>query len=236
MQDIKFAPQEIWIEAFWTCLQDIFQLFETMCYQFPCKESALFTTQTLFWLLFERILTTLLAGVLRRWFLCNPIKIWRLCSLKLCSGIFHTLTFRNQRHGLVYGGYGFGHGAGDDCGYYGNGNGYHGNGYGHHWRGCNWDGHGYHPIANLVTRPIHHRLPVHVSTHVHHGHHGYNHGGHHRVLHRHIHHAPERPRVYHVLHNGHHGHHGVATHYGHHWQNARTWLMLIVHNDWIEFW
>ena len=34
------------IEAFLTCLQNIFQLFETMCYQFLRKESTLFTTKT----------------------------------------------------------------------------------------------------------------------------------------------------------------------------------------------
>ena len=38
----------MWIEAFWTCLQDIFQLFEIMCYQFFCKENTLFTTKTHF--------------------------------------------------------------------------------------------------------------------------------------------------------------------------------------------
>ena len=37
---------EMWIEAFRTCSQNIFQLFETMCYQFFRKESTLFTTKT----------------------------------------------------------------------------------------------------------------------------------------------------------------------------------------------
>jgi len=38
----------MWTEAFWTYLQNIFQLFETMCYQFFRKESTLFTTRTRF--------------------------------------------------------------------------------------------------------------------------------------------------------------------------------------------
>ena len=39
---------EMWIEAFWACLQNIFQLFETVCYQFFHKDSTLFTTKTRF--------------------------------------------------------------------------------------------------------------------------------------------------------------------------------------------
>ena len=45
-------------------MSNIFQLFETMCYQFLCKESTIFTTKTHFLMLFERILATLLVEAL----------------------------------------------------------------------------------------------------------------------------------------------------------------------------
>ena len=38
----------MWIEAFWTCSQNIFQLFETIYYKFFHKEILLFTTKTRF--------------------------------------------------------------------------------------------------------------------------------------------------------------------------------------------
>ena len=48
----------MWIEAFWTCLQNVFQLFETMSFKYFCKESTLFTPKNT---LLERILATSLA-------------------------------------------------------------------------------------------------------------------------------------------------------------------------------
>ena len=47
-RDIRLLLLEMWIEAFWRCLQNIFQLFETICYQIFCKDSTLFTTKTRF--------------------------------------------------------------------------------------------------------------------------------------------------------------------------------------------
>ena len=49
----------MWIEAFWIWLQNIFLLFETMCYQFFHKESTLFTPKNM---LLEGILATSLAN------------------------------------------------------------------------------------------------------------------------------------------------------------------------------
>ena len=47
---------EMWTEAFWICLQNIFQLFETMCYQFFSQRKYTIYHQNT---LLERILATL---------------------------------------------------------------------------------------------------------------------------------------------------------------------------------
>jgi len=78
--DIASYPSfllEMWVGAFWTCLQNVFQLFETTCHRFFRKESALFATKTRSSNEFSQHCWQ--ASILRWWFLCWPIKIWRLC-------------------------------------------------------------------------------------------------------------------------------------------------------------
>jgi len=92
----------MWVEAFWTCLRNVFQVFETMCCRFFREESTLFAIGARFSVLFEGILVAFLGGIRRWWFLCWPVKIWCLCCLQyspfmqFCTLFYSTCTLRSS--------------------------------------------------------------------------------------------------------------------------------------------